>query len=200
MGSLLLGWSEQGDRFGSMMSSKYASYLCADKLSDGTALIVRAIRPDDKDMLQFSLQHLSDKSQYFRFHAVKSELSQQELVYFTEIDFVNHVGLLAVINADGVDMLVGVGRFVRTDGGSGKPTAELAFTVAEKYQRHGVATLLFGHLLKIAREYGIANFLAFVLPENRLMLAILRNSGLPLSEIVNSAGVIEITLSLDRTE
>src|SRR4030095_12162160 len=172
------------------------SYVSSDELRDGRKLNIRAIRPDDKPILQEALHHLSKQSQYFRFFAPKDELTEQELAFFTDVDFVHHVGLLASIVGEDSEVPAGVGRYIMPDVETSRRSAELAFTVVEECQGLGIATILLKHLIRIARAEGIAEFTAFVLPENTRMQTVLRKSGLPMKQVVNSVGVLEISLRL----
>ncbi|MBY0551161.1 MAG: GNAT family N-acetyltransferase [Candidatus Obscuribacterales bacterium] len=171
------------------------NYASSDVLRDGRTLHIRSIRADDKRLLQESWQALSKQSQYFRFFSPKDKLTEADLLYFTEVDLVNHVGLGASIVSDDAEVPVGVGRYIRSDVGS-NAGAELAFVVGEQYQGLGIATILLRHLVLIAREQAITEFTAFVLPENTGMQIVLHKSGLPMKQVINSAGVLEITLSL----
>lgn len=167
-------------------------YEAHDRLRDGRSVQVRAIRPDDKHALQSGLHRLSPDSAYFRFFRPKRDLSPQELAYFTEVDFHDHVALVAVL--DGGPTLVGVGRYIVCDA---KPTrsAEIALVVDETHQGLGIATLLLRHLVKIARAADISAFFATVLAENRRMLAVLDRSGLP-QKRTEGGGVVVVRLSL----
>lgn len=171
------------------------NYIANEKLPDGRSLVIRAIRSDDKPILQEGWHHLSKQSQYFRFFTSKGELTEQELAFFTNIDFKHHVGLLASIVVDDSETPVGVGRYIVTDGEACR-TAELAFTVVEEYQGLGIATILLKHLIVIAKSQGISEFTAFVLPENKGMLKVLHKSGLKERQTLNSVGVWEISLPL----
>jgi len=182
---------------GSVSSRIFAgSYAAIDKLIDGTPVKVRAIRPDDKPVLIEGMHHLSKQSLYFRFFTPKDKLTDDELGYFTELDFVHHVGLLASVVEDDSERPAGVGRYIMSSSGTEKPVAELAFTVVEEYQGLGIATLLLKHLIQIARSEGIVELTANVMPENVAMLKVLRNSGLPMKRFLNIANVLEISLSL----
>jgi hypothetical protein len=90
-------------------------YTARDRLLDGRALLIRAICPDDKPALQDGFHRLSSESAYFRFFGPKHELSSQELVFFTEVDFARHVALVAIIEED--PLIVGVGRYVVSEVG-----------------------------------------------------------------------------------
>ena len=72
-------------------------YSAEEILRDGSSIRVRAIRPDDKQRLADHFNQLSAQSVYFRFFRSKKRLTEQELVQFTEIDFVRNVGLVATL-------------------------------------------------------------------------------------------------------
>ena len=52
-----------------------AKYRAIDKLKDGTPVVVRAIRPEDKDRILDAFQGLDRDSVYTRFFAYKKELT-----------------------------------------------------------------------------------------------------------------------------
>jgi len=170
------------------------TYRTEDKLRDGRAVVVRAIRPEDKPILQDRLHHLSPRSQYFRFLTPKNELTEEELVYFTEVDFIRHVALVANLRENGKEIAVGGGRYIIDN--KVPDSAELAFTVADAHQGLGIATVLLRHLTELARQAGIRQFTALVLPDNQKMLRVFQKCGLPMQQTLNEVGVLEIVLKL----
>src|ERR1700679_1098168 len=94
------------------MPTQDSDYIEFDKLRDNRTACIRAIRPDDKALLQLGMQHLSSKSQYFRFFTHKENLSEKELAYFTEIDFVKHVALLAGFYENGELSPAAIARYI----------------------------------------------------------------------------------------
>jgi hypothetical protein len=64
---------------------------------------------------------------------------------------------------------------------------QVAFTVEEDYQGLGIASRLLEHLVRIARDRGIAEFVAEVLPRNTAMLRVFTRSGLPMMQSVPMA-------------
>jgi len=167
-------------------------YKAWDRLLDGRVLLIRAIRPTDKPALQEGFHRLSSESVYFRFFGPKHELSRQELVYLTEVDFARHVALVAIIEED--PLIVGVGRYIVRDVEPIR-TAEIAFAVDDAHHGLGIATILLRHLAKIARAADVSEFNASVLASNRKMLQVFFHSGLPQKHTVES-GVLNIRLSL----
>jgi GNAT superfamily N-acetyltransferase len=148
---------------------------CVDaKLRDGSPIRIRAIGTDDQERLHDHFRAMSQRSIYFRFMGFKRDLSAQDLKRFTELDFIDHVGLAATLTEDGRERFVGVGRYVR---GKDPHRAEIAFAVQDDYQGHGIGTILLEHLANIARNNGIAELEAEVLPDNHQMLEVFAHSG-----------------------
>ena len=176
-------------------ASSLRSYRAPAALRDGTPIVIRAIRPEDKWILQVGIRRLSEAALYHRFFGAKKALSDEELRYLTELDFERHVGLLAVREEGDQELPLGVGRFIRTDHGTPPFRAEVAFTVADRWQGHGVATALLDHLAAIGRRLGIAQFVADVLADNTQMLEVFEHSGLPMATSVAN-GVVHVVLSL----
>ena len=173
-----------------MTNLNAAQYLVQETLDDGTAVTIRAVRPDDKARIVKAFLALEPHSIYARFFHAKTELSEQELRQLTEIDYVSAVVLLATIGARPQETVIGLGRYAASDG-----SAEVAFVVAEDYVGRGIAGRMLHHLTDIARENGIAKFEADVLEDNAAMLAVFRESGLEMTT-TNVDGITHVTLVL----
>lgn len=147
------------------------------ELTDGTPLLLRPIRPEDKLLLAEALRRLSAESVHKRFLSPKPRLSAAELRYLTEVDGESHVALVAVDPADG--RLVAVARYVRLE--DDPATAEAAIVVGDRLQGRGLGRLLALRLADEARRHGITRFHATFLGENvpakRLMAAIAERLG-----------------------
>lgn len=154
------------------------------------------MRPEDRAAIQAAFGQLSEQTVYHRFFQAKRQLTDTELRYLTELDYRDHVALVAEIEGqDGEPEGIGVGRFVRVQGAGAEDHAEVAFTVLDPHQGRGVATLLLEHLARIARELGYRVFEAEVLPDNRQMLEVFEHSGLPMQDGVRE-GVVHVELGL----
>jgi protein lysine acetyltransferase len=134
------------------------------RLSDGTSLVVRPIRSDDKNLLSRALQQLSDTSVQRRFLTPKRHLSSSELRYLTEVDGHNHVALVVESPTQPVRHFVGVGRFVRLS--EDPAAAEVAIVVADQWQGRGVGSLLARELAVRARGLDIHRFTATMAADN----------------------------------
>ena len=172
------------------------NFAVEERLKNGRLVLIRAIRPGDKSALLSGFANLSDRSRQMRFFGSKRDVSDQELRYYTEVDHIHHVALVVIVNDDGNERIIGGGRYMEYDAPDRQGHAEIAFTVADKFQRLGLASLLLKHLAHIARLNGIKKFKADVLSKNIAMVKVFEHSGLPVRRSVES-GVVDLTLDLD---
>ena len=157
--------------------SEFSQYSEVGALRDGRRVEIRALRPEDRNDLIAAVRRIGTDSLYRRFFAVKREFSEKETSFFVNVDFINHVALIAVVEEDGKPTIAGGGRFIVVSPGQ----AEVAFAVVDEYQGQGIGTTLMRHLVAIARRAGLRELIADVLPDNRQMLNVFQKSGLPVS-------------------
>src|SRR5262249_46976230 len=152
--------------------SKATEYSAIAILRDGRQIQVRSLKPDDRQALVAAVNRTSAQSLYRRFFLPKKSFTEQEVAFFLNVDFVNHVALVAVLD-EGERPVVGGGRYVVI--GPGK--AEVAFVVVDQYQGLGIGAALMGHLIAIGRDAGLKELVAEILPDNHAMLEIFRKTG-----------------------
>jgi GNAT superfamily N-acetyltransferase len=101
------------------------------------------------------------------------------------------VALVAVLTDAGRTTIVGGGRYVLVRPGA----AEVAFAVVDEFQGQGVGAALMRHITAIARDAGLKELIAEVLPENSAMLKVFEKSGLR-CRAQRESGTVHITLQL----
>jgi len=139
-------------------------------LRDGSELVIRPIRADDKDAIVAGFERLSPESRFRRFFAPLQRLTARDLAYLTEVDHRDHEAVIGFDGATGEP--VGVARYIRSD----EPTeAEVAVSVVDHRQGLGAATALLERLVARARDEGITHFIALVLTENREAIELFDN-------------------------
>src|SRR3954452_10315510 len=122
-------------------------YSAVEHLRDGRALEIRALHSGDRDGMLAAVDHTSERSLHRRFFGAKRHFTDKEVEFFLNVDFTNHVALVAVAGEDGARVIVGGGRYVIT-----RPKqAEVAFAVVDRYQGQGIGAALMRHLVGIAR-------------------------------------------------
>lgn len=142
-------------------------------LEDGTLAHLRLIRPEDKRLMLEAWERLSPESRYRRFFSAKASLSPAELRYLTELDNVHHLAIGASSMRDGVEVAIGVARFIRL---AARPeAADAAVTVVDDAQRRGLGRVLLTRLVAAARERGVECFVCDVLADNDAMRGLLHS-------------------------
>lgn len=159
-------------------------------LRDGTPVVFRAVRPDDKQRIREAFHHLEAETIYTRFFASRTDVTEEELSEGVDVDFVRNVTLVATLPAD--ETVIGAGRYM---GIGDSREAEVAFTVEEDYHGQGIASRLLSILAGLARGNGFERFHAEVLPRNAGMLRVFERSGLPMTRCRDEE-TVHVTLEL----
>ncbi len=167
-----------------------ASWEIDGLLVDGGAVHVRPLRAGDAAALTEFHKGLSGRTVYYRYFGAHPELSGPEAAHLVEVDYQDRMAFAAFSGGS----LVGVGRYDREAG----DTAEIAFVVADAYQRRGVGTLLLEALVGYGAQHGIATFTAEVLPDNPAMLRVFLESGLAVTTS-SDEDAIGVTIALAET-
>jgi RimJ/RimL family protein N-acetyltransferase len=168
-----------------------SQYSASETLRDGRVLQIRALKPSDREQLAVALRRMSDESIYRRFFSPKQRFTDQEISYYLNVDFVNHVAMVALLEEQGSSTVVGGARYVVAKPG----VAEVAFAVDDPHQGFGIGARLMKHLTLLARGAGLKEFFAEVLPGNTAMLKVFEKSGLKVDS-KREDGVVHVTLSL----
>ena len=171
------------------------NYFVSDTLRDGTPVSIRAIRRDDSGRVLKAFAKLGRASIYTRFFTYKKVLTGVDLKQITDVDFDRVIALVVTTSAGNEETMIAGGRYIVDDGQGPSHSAEVAFTTDDDYQGRGIARLLLGHLVQIAREKGVSQFEADVLAVNQPMLTVFRRSGLPMQQHCDGSA-IHVTLSL----
>jgi RimJ/RimL family protein N-acetyltransferase len=149
------------------------NYSATEHMRDGREVEIRALRPEDKDDMLMAVSRTGTQSLQRRFFVVKRGFSESEIAYFMNVDFANHVALVALADEDGQKVIIGGGRYIVTEPGK----AEIAFVVIDDYQGQGIGTLLMRHLAMLARKAELKELIAEVLPENAAMRKVFSKFG-----------------------
>jgi GNAT superfamily N-acetyltransferase len=160
-------------------------------LPDGSEVLVRPVRPEDKPLFVAGWERFGEESRYRRFMGHKAALSARELEFFTELDHVDHEALGAIDPRSGEGL--GVARYMRNPG---RPdSAEAAVAVIDAWQGRGLGGVLLRRLCRRAADNGIRTFTASLLTGNRSMLALFERLGAVKTRGM-AGGVMEIDVEL----
>jgi len=141
---------------------------------DGTKVMIRPIRPEDREIERAFVLGLSADSRYFRFFSTLKDLSPELLDRFTQVDYPKEMAFIATIDDGDKELEIGVARYV---GGDQQGSAEFAIVVADEWQGKGIGKALLDHLFGVARDVGFKRIEALVLTANSNMLRFCRDLG-----------------------
>lgn len=162
-------------------------------LRDGGLAHMRPIKPGDADALHAMFHRMGRDTVYQRFFRHKSDLTPEELEYFTNVDYEDRMAFVVMIGP----AMVAVGRYDRLED---DPTfAEVAFGVEDAHQGRGIGTQLLVHLTNHARNHGVTGFRAFVLGDNYAMMRVFRTSGYRMTRSLEE-GVYTVDFPVEITE
>ena len=140
----------------------------------GARICIRPLRPDDREREVAFLQALSPRSRYYRLFVARKVLPRYLIDQLMDVDYVQRMAFAATAIQGGAEQLVGVARYAVTNQEGG---AEFAVSVADSWQRSGVATALMRQLIYYAREHGVRCLTGLILPDNEAMIALARRLG-----------------------
>lgn len=153
--------------------SDVATYAAHERLRDGRLVKIRSLRPEDEADMLAALEQASAQSLQRRFFVMKRHFSDQERAFFMNVDFKNHVALVARAEEPDREVLAGGCRYIVFEPGR----AEMAFMVVDGWQGRGLGSILMRHLIQIASAAGLQELTAEILPENAAMLKVFGKFG-----------------------
>jgi RimJ/RimL family protein N-acetyltransferase len=143
------------------------------ELRDGGEIAVRPIEPTDKEALRAAFDRLSEQSRERRFMGPADELTDEDLIYLTEVDHRRHEALVGLHPETGE--ILGVARWFRQPGN--REVAELAVVVADDWQGRGIGSGLVEAINARARDEGIRRYHAIVSTDNVQVIEALERHG-----------------------
>src|SRR6201986_2857634 len=153
--------------------SEAINYTARELLRDGSQIEIRALRREDEADMLPAIGKTSAQSLQRRFFVMKRHFSDKERAFFMDVDFKNHVAIVALAEEASRTVVVGGGRYIVFEPGR----AEMAFVVIDTWQGRGVGSILMRHLVKIARDARLQELTAEVLPENAAMIKVFGKFG-----------------------
>ena len=166
-------------------------YVTPWRLSDGTEVLLRPIRPEDEPLERELLATLSEEAMRWRFFSAVRPLDHDWLILFCNIDYDRHMAIVAEVRGKGKRRIIGVARLIRN------PvfvTAEFAVLVHDAYQGRGLGYKLTETLIEIGRRGGLEEIEGQVLTDNSRMLKMCKKLGF--STKWTPGGITEVRLRL----
>ncbi|MFW6055797.1 MAG: GNAT family N-acetyltransferase [Chloroflexota bacterium] len=142
-------------------------------------ILLRPVRISDEPLLKDFFYSLSDQSMYRRFMSVRKDMPHERLQEFVVIDYTREMVILASVQHEETEEIVGVGQYGIDEA---THTAEVAIAVQDEYHNQGIGTELLSYLTLLAKRQGLLGFTAEVLVENKPMLRLFEKMGFDLEK------------------
>lgn len=145
-------------------------------LNDGTKLFVRPVRPEDEALYPRFFAGVTSEDLRLRFFAPVREFSHQFIARFTQNDYARAYAMAAIDKTNGD--IAGVVRLMQdAEGVSG----EYAILLRSDFKGRGLGWQLMQMVIQYARDEGLREVTAQVLPENHGMLKMCADLGFSIS-------------------
>ena len=135
----------------------------------------RAIRPSDEEGMRHLFYRFSDDAVYSRYFHSVSSMPHAKMQEYVNVDWNQVMSIVGLVGEEGKGRIIAEARYIKIPG---SPFAEVVFIVDEKYQRFGIATMMYDMLVRLARARGIKGFVAEVLFSNIGMMKVFKKGQL----------------------
>jgi acetyltransferase len=159
------------------------------RLRNGHRVLIRPVLPQDEELTSTFFRELPMRARYDRFMAPMPHLPPELVKRFTNVDYRSHVALVAEVFVSGRETVVAEARYAC---GPDPTAAEFAVSVAEAWQRRGLASLLLGKLLCRAAGAGITRMIGETLASNATMLHLARKAGFTATRSAEVRGLVRL--------
>jgi acetyltransferase len=160
-------------------------------LRDGSAILVRPIRPEDETLYADFFAGVTDDDLRLRFFAPVRNLSHTFIARFTQIDYARAMAFIAVEKSSG--SMLGV---VRLHASANYDSGEYAILVRSDLKGRGLGWLLMQTIIEYARSEGLREIEGQVLRDNTTMIAMCRELGFSVQSDPGDASICNVRLSV----
>lgn len=145
-----------------------------DPLNDGSPVLIRPLRAEDRALEKAFIMRLSPQSRHFRFLCQLSEPTEAMLDQLMDIDYERSMAYVALAHVDGELREIGISRYAAEDQAD---ECECAVTVDDQFAQQGLAALLLTHLIDKARANGFKALFSIDSAANTAMHELARDFG-----------------------
>ena len=148
-------------------------YSAERVLKSGVTMVFRPIECSDQEAFKDFFKNLSPASVHYRFFEVIKELPNETVERYCDLDYNREMAIVALPENEG--KIVAVARLMVDRKLS---RGEFALVVADDWQGLGLGGELVAYLIKIARDYGLAELFCVVSSDNARMIGLAEKFGL----------------------
>ncbi|MDA3813805.1 MAG: GNAT family N-acetyltransferase [Candidatus Cloacimonetes bacterium] len=164
-----------------LVISPYPSEFTTEHtMTNGQKVTLRAIKPEDEFMEKEMFSNFSERTQRFRFFQLIKDISHEQLIRYTQIDYDREIAIIAEVEEDGRKKMAGVVRLIADQYNE---TAEFAIVIADPWQNLGLGNKFTDYIYEIAKARGIQTICANIMATNHIMLHMFKTRGFKMEKI-----------------
>jgi len=166
-------------------------YIMPWKMTDGTEVLLRPIRPEDEPLIRELLATVSEATLRGRFLSSVTSITHDMLVRLTNIDYDREIAIIAELTQGDERRIIGAGRLT---GEAQRGTGEFAVMVHDEFQGRGLGSKLMDIIIGIAQEKGFTDIKGYIDSTNRRMLSVVSTLGFITEETCESVTTVRLPL------
>jgi acetyltransferase len=173
-----------------------AQYISEVELKDGSAAIIRPIRPEDEPFMVEFHKTLSEETvhnRYFGMLKLEERIAHERLTRICFNDYAREIALAVERHGkDGVRQIIGIGRLART---LVEGEAEFALVISDPWQRQGLGSALTEKVIEIAKAEGITKLNAGIMAGSTGMQTVCKKAGFTLHRLSDGEYLADMQLA-----
>jgi acetyltransferase len=167
-------------------------YVMTWRMTDGTEVLLRPIKPEDEPMEHEMLTSLSEKTLRERFFQAIKHITHEMHVRFCNIDYDREMAIVAEHREGEKRRILGIGRLIiEPEGRSG----EFAVVVHDDFHGKGMGYKLVDMMIGFAQEKGLEEVYALVQSDNTKMLSLCRKLGFGIESLPEKISRVRLPLN-----
>jgi acetyltransferase len=161
------------------------------ELGGGWRVFVRPLRPEDEEMIQSFLEHVSADDLRLRFFAPIKDFGHTFIARLTQLDYARAMAFVA-LDETTREMVGGV----RLHADANYESGEYAVLLRTDLKGRGLGWTLMQLIIEYARAEGLKRIEGQVLGENRVMLKMCRELGFSVGRDPDGGDIMRVVLAL----
>jgi len=167
-------------------------YIMHWRMTDGTEVLLRPIKPEDEPMEHEMLSTLSEKTLRERFFQAIKDITHEMHVRFCNIDYDREMAIVTELREGEKKRIIGIGRlFIEPDGKKG----EFAVVVHDDFHGKGLGYKLVDMMIGLGQERGLEEVYALVQSDNTRMLSVCMKLGCAVEQLPDKLSRVSLQLT-----
>jgi acetyltransferase len=149
-------------------------YVKSTVLQDGTAVLLRPIKPEDEPLWLEMLGSCSKESLYSRFRYFFHWETHEVATRYCYIDYDREIAIVAEVMEKGEKKLIGIGRLIADPD---HETVEYAILIPDAWQQKDLGNIITDFCLEVAESGKFRKIIAQTTTDNKRMIAVFQKRG-----------------------